>query len=257
MRRLFIAGNWKMNNTLAQACALVEGVRGALPREPSVDVAVCPPFTLLVPIGQQLAGTCIKLGAQDVYFEPKGAFTGEISAEMLKDAGCTYVIIGHSERRHKLGETDKVVSKKVRAALSGGMEVILCVGETLEQRHADQTEQVVAEQIDAAFGDDLADPLRITVAYEPVWAIGTGHNATPEQAQHAHEFIRSRLGAMYNKDVADRLRVQYGGSVNPSNAKGLLSQPDVDGALVGGASLNADDFTAIIQAAIKAKRSSG
>jgi len=253
MRRPFVAGNWKMNTTLTPALELVEALCRQLPSSSPIDVAVCPPFPWLVPIGQRLQGTNIRLGAQNVYFEPRGAFTGEVSAEMLKDAGCTLVIIGHSERRHKMGETDEMVRRKVHAALEGGLDVILCVGETLQERQAGQTEQVVARQIDAVF-DQNVDPLRITIAYEPVWAIGTGHNATPEQAQAVHEDVRARLAGRYNSDVAGRMRIQYGGSVNPSNAKALLSQPDVDGALVGGASLKADDFSAIIGAAIEAKR---
>jgi triosephosphate isomerase len=191
----------------------------------------------------------VALGAQDVYFEEKGAFTGEISAAMLKDVGCTYVLCGHSERRHVLGESDELVNKKLLASLAGGLLPILCVGELLEERDASQTEQVVERQVRAGLAGLSADKVSaVTIAYEPVWAIGTGRTATREQAQEVHAFIRGLLAKMYDQGVADEIRIQYGGSVKPGNAKELMSEPDVDGCLVGGASLKADDFVAIIKA---------
>jgi len=252
-RTPFIAGNWKMHKTLREARELVEGIKAKTADVSGVDILLCPPVYLLFPMSKALDGTRIMLGAQNVHEEAKGAFTGEISAGMLVDAGCQYVIIGHSERRHVFGETNDRLNKKVRAAMAAGLNVIYCVGETLDEREAGRTQAVVDAQIDEVLVDkDLGpdvDAAKLTIAYEPVWAIGTGKTATPEQAQEVHAAIRARLGSIYGAGVAAELRIQYGGSVKPGNAAGLLAQPDIDGALVGGACLVADDFAAIISAA--------
>ena len=252
MRCPFVAGNWKMNMTLAEARALMAGLREQLPKAPPLDLAVCPPYFLLFPIQKELGSTGIKVGAQNCYFEEKGAYTGEISPVMIKDAGCTYVIIGHSERRHVIGETGEMLKKKVLAAQKGGLHVIYCIGEKLEEREAGRTEAVLARQINESLTPDL-DTTLLTVAYEPVWAIGTGKNATAQQAQDTHLYVRNLLKELYNAQQAEAIRIQYGGSVKPANAEDLMSRPDVDGALVGGASLKPDDFVGIIKAAIKAK----
>jgi triosephosphate isomerase len=216
-----------------------------------VQVAVIPPFVYLSAVAQAVSSSGVALGAQDVYFEAKGAFTGEISASMLKDVGCTYVLCGHSERRHVIGETDGLINKKVLAAISGGLLPILCVGELLAERDASQTEQVVERQLRAGLAGLHADKMMaVTIAYEPVWAIGTGRTATPQQAQEAHAFIRALLAKLYDQKLADEVRIQYGGSVKPENAEELMSQKDVDGLLVGGASLKVDDFVKIIHASV-------
>jgi triosephosphate isomerase (TIM) len=249
MRRLFIAGNWKMFTTGASAQQLAEAVVRGVGSETLVDVAVCPPFPYLARVAEVVRGTAIALGAQNLYPEKEGAFTGEVSPVMLADVGCRYVIVGHSERRHKLGENDTFINRKVHAALAAGLEAILCVGETLEERDANRTEAILDTHISAGLAGLTAELLaRVVVAYEPVWAIGTGRNATPQQAQQAHAFLRRRAGEMFGEKAAQRLLIQYGGSVKPDNAAALLSQPDVDGALVGGASLNADQFLAIVRA---------
>jgi triosephosphate isomerase len=240
-----------MNLTLAASRDLMAGLREGLPTAPPLDLAVCPPYHLLFPINKELGKTGIEIGAQDVYFEAKGAFTGEIAPFMLKDTNCTYVIIGHSERRHVIGETGEKLNKKVRAAQAVGLHVIYCVGETLEQREAGRTEAVVAGQLAEAIGSDV-NPNLLTIAYEPVWAIGTGKTASPDQAQEVHALVRKQLAGLYNAEIADAIRIQYGGSVKPDNAEELMVKPDVDGALVGGASLKADDFLGIIQGALKA-----
>jgi len=250
MRKTFIAGNWKMNLTVESGRELALQLKERIGGVEAVDVAVCPPFPLLLPVSEALKGTNIKVGAQNMYFEPKGAFTGEVSGEMLKSAGCTYVIIGHSERRHIFGEDNELINRKVHAALQIGLKPILCVGEQLSEREEGKTEQVVREQVlrgvDGLSAEQFAD---LTIAYEPVWAIGTGKTATPQQAQEVHQFIRELISREIGSAVADALRIQYGGSVKPENAAGLLEQPDIDGALVGGASLDADSFTKIVQAA--------
>ena len=248
MRTPFVAGNWKMHKTLGEARELVRGIRQQLKPDLKVNVAVCPPFTLLHAIGQEIEGTPIRLGAQNVNWEAQGAFTGDISAAMLRDAGCTYVIIGHSERRHVFGETNQTLAKKVPAALAAGLEVIYCVGETLEEHEAGRTQAVVARQLDEVITSGL-EASKLTIAYEPVWAIGTGKTARPEQAQWVHVFVRGKLAGIFNESVAASMVIQYGGSVKPSNARDLMSCPDVDGALVGGACLVAEDFAAIIAAA--------
>lgn len=251
MRQKFIAGNWKMFTTAASGEQLAVDLLKGLGSERRVTVAVCPPFPYLAKLGSVLKGTNIALGAQNVYPEKEGAFTGEVSPAMLLDVGCKYVIVGHSERRKILGETDAFINKKVHAALTAGLEVILAIGETLEEREANQTEKVLDTQLTAGLaGINAAALAKITLAYEPVWAIGTGRNATPEQAQEAHAFIRRRVGQLIETGAADKLIIQYGGSVKADNAATLLKQPDVDGALVGGASLKADQFLAIIRAGV-------
>jgi len=248
MRKPFIAGNWKMNTTSSSAAELVSGLTNALKDVETVDVAVCPPAVYLQTVGMQLSASNIALGAQNVYSEPKGAFTGEVSCQMLKDCCCTYVIVGHSERRHVIGETDELINKKVHATISGGLLPILAVGELLEQREAGQTEAVVTEQVKKGLADINAEKvLAVTVAYEPVWAIGTGKTATSEQAQEVHAMIRALLADMYDRSVAEQIRIQYGGSAKPANTVELMANPDVDGLLVGGASLKVEDFSEMIK----------
>lgn len=256
MRRPLVAGNWKMNLTLSQARELMAGLREGLRDPLPIDVAVCPSFINILPMNKEVASMPIVLGAQNMCAAERGAFTGETSAEMLNDANCTYVILGHSERRHTIGkgEDDGEINAKVRAALAAGITPILCVGETLEQRDADQTETVLGRQVrgglDGVTGEQVAG---MVIAYEPVWAIGTGRNATAEQAQSAHKYIRGVATELYNAEVAQSLRIQYGGSVKPDNAEVLMAGPDVDGALVGGASLQAEAFLGILRATVKAK----
>lgn len=246
-RKLFIAGNWKMNKTVAEGLDLVKDLKRDLAAVRDVDVAVCPPFTGLYPIGQFLDGSNIKLGAQDMYWEKFGAFTGEVNAAMLKDVYCAYVILGHSERRQFFHETNETVNKKTKAALAARLKPIVCVGETLQERESGRTELVVKDHVTGSLAGLKAEELvEVTIAYEPVWAIGTGKTATTQQAQEVHAFIRKLLADMSDSKTAARVRIQYGGSVKPANAKELLGQPDVDGALVGGASLVARDFVDII-----------
>ena len=256
MRKLIVAGNWKMHLTLAESAKLVEQLKRSCDVE-GVDVVVCPPFTALASIGQWLQGSRIGLGAQDLFWEAQGAFTGEISPVMLRDVGCRYVIVGHSERRALFAETDETVQRKLMAALAEGLTPILCIGETLAQREANQTLAVLRRQLEAAFiGCSSADGRRAILAYEPVWAIGTGRNATREQAQEAHAAIRQWVAARFGTDAGEAMRIQYGGSVTAANAASLLQQPDVDGALVGGASLKVDAFSAIVSAAAASKMAS-
>ena len=253
MRRPVIVGNWKMHTTLAEASALAQQVKRSC-ESPAVDVAVCPPFTALSAVAQLLKGSRIGLGAQDLYWEAQGAFTGEISPAMLVDAGCRYVIIGHSERRTHFGETNETVQRKLLAALRHGLIPIVCIGETLAEREGSQTFAVLTRQLAGGLKDlPATECAKLILAYEPVWAIGTGRNATPEQAQEAHAFIRQWLVKSFGQAAAEAVRLQYGGSVNAQNAESLLQQPDVDGALVGGASLNADAFSTIVKAAVEAK----
>ncbi|MGQ9648554.1 MAG: triose-phosphate isomerase [Phycisphaerae bacterium] len=248
MRRKFVAGNWKMNLNIAKARALAEGLKAKIPAPIPVDLAVFPPFTMLSAVGEALKGSAIRLGAQNCYFEPEGAFTGEVSPGMLVDVGCELVLIGHSERRHILGETNPMLKKKIVAALAAGLKVIYCVGEKLDEREAGRTEAVLYQQVYEVLGPDV-DLANVVIAYEPVWAIGTGKTATPDQAQEAHAYIRREIGKLYNSTAAQTLRIQYGGSVKASNARELMNQPDVDGALVGGASLKIDEFIGIIEGA--------
>ena len=251
MRRMLVAGNWKMNTLRESAGVLAGALAAAVPAERSaVEVLVCPPFPYLTTVGDVIAGSGIGLGAQNAYFEPPGAFTGETAVEMLRDVACRYVILGHSERRHILGETDELIGRKVAAAIAGGLDVILCVGERLSERETDQTEAVLDRQLNAGLAPVDAEAMRgVVVAYEPVWAIGTGRTASPDQAESAHLHLRNRLAERYNASVAAATRILYGGSVKPDNAVSLLEQPDVDGALVGGASLKAELFLPIIEAA--------
>ncbi|MDB5333890.1 MAG: pgk tpi [Phycisphaerales bacterium] len=244
----FIAGNWKMNTLKASAIELAKAVAQGSPRS-GVEVGVAPPFVYLDAVAQALAGSPVLLGAQDAFYEKSGAFTGEISVDMLKDVGVKFVLTGHSERRHVLHESPELVGKKAAAVYNGGLILVHCVGEKLDERDGNKTLAVVEAQLKELNPQSIADPARLVIAYEPVWAIGTGRNATDAQAQEVHAFIRQTLGKMWNPDFAGRVRIQYGGSMKPENAKGLLDQPDVDGGLIGGAALKAESFLAIVNAA--------
>jgi triosephosphate isomerase len=249
IRKAVIAGNWKMNKTRPEAQTLINELK-PLAAGADCEVVVCVPFTALATAVEAIKGTSIKVGAQNVHFEASGAFTGEISASMLKEIGAEYVIIGHSERRQYFGETDETVNKRTKAALAGGLIPIMCVGELLWERETNITEEIVSRQIKLGFsGISAADAAKVVIAYEPVWAIGTGVTATNEQAQEACKLIRDRLCALYGKSVADAITIQYGGSMNAQNAAELLAKEDVDGGLIGGASLKAADFGVIIKAA--------
>lgn len=248
-RRPLVAGNWKMNGSRTESAALLDGVRKGISHASKAEVAVCPPFILIALAAEKLAGSPVVWGGQNLSVHKSGAYTGEISGPMLRDYGCTYVIVGHSERRTLYGENDAVVSEKYGAAQTAGLIPILCVGETLQERETNQTEAVVARQLDAVLGKHGIGSFRNAVtAYEPVWAIGTGKTATPQQAQDVHRFIRSRLMAR-DKAVAEGTRILYGGSMKGSNAKELLAQPDIDGGLIGGASLQVEEFLTICRAA--------
>jgi len=252
MRKKFVAGNWKMNPTTANdVVRLATEVIVGLKDEPRVTVALCPPFPYLGLLDTLLKQhkSQVLLGAQNCYVEKDGAYTGEVSPAMLVDVGCKYVILGHSERRHKLGESDAFINQKVKLALTAGLEVILCIGETLAEREGNQTDAVLDRQVTQGLAD-VKELAKLVIAYEPVWAIGTGKNATPQQAQDAHAFIRRRIGQLYGEPTAQALIIQYGGSVKPDNAATLLGQPDVDGALVGGAALKADQFLPIVRAGV-------
>ncbi len=254
MRRQFIAGNWKMNTNRASAAALAEGVAKAAAPVEGVDIAVCPPSCYLETVGKALAGSKVGLGAQNMYHEKDGAFTGELSAAMLVDIGCKYVILGHSERRHILGETDAAINKKVHAALAAGLTPIVCVGELLADREEGKTLGVIQCQFAGSLAGLTAEQMAKTViAYEPVWAIGTGKVATPLQAEEVHLALRKIIAEHYNVSTAEGVVIQYGGSVKPENAAELLGQPNIDGALVGGASLKVEQFRGIIAGA-KEKR---
>lgn len=251
MRRKFIAGNWKMNLDRASAVALAKKVAENASKIEGIDLAVFPPSVYVDAVRQVLSGTRVAWGVQNVYYEPNGAFTGEISVAMLQDLGCRYAILGHSERRHILGETDEMVNKKVHAVLAGGLIPIVCVGETLAERESGNTLKVIERQVNGSLAGLDSDQMRRTViAYEPVWAIGTGKNATPAQAEEVHLALRKILTGRYNGEIAQSVCIQYGGSVKASNARDLLCQPDIDGALVGGASLKADEFFGIVAAAL-------
>ena len=249
VRKPFVAGNWKMHGSKATILSLMTGLKTQIGKVEGVEIAVCPPAVYLDYVAKLNEGL-LAIGAQNMAIEPtQGAFTGEVSSAMLKDMGCQYVILGHSERRTLFGETDAEVAQKVAVALKAGLTPILCVGESLEERESGQAEAVIGAQLDAVLSEVGIDAFaQVVVAYEPVWAIGTGKTATPAQAQEIHAFIRGRL-AEQNTDVAQKVIIQYGGSVKPNNAKELFSQPDIDGGLIGGASLNADDFVAICKAA--------
>jgi triosephosphate isomerase len=249
MRNYLVAGNWKMHGSTAANAELLDGVIAGMPKSDAVSLLVCPPFPYLGAVADKLSGTGIALGAQNVSQHESGAFTGETAPSMLKDVGCEYVIVGHSERRHGMGESSEMVAAKFRAAQAAGLIPILCIGETQAEREANQTEAVVDEQLNAVLDDSGIEAFRMAViAYEPVWAIGTGLTATPEQAQDVHRHIRDLL-ASKNGDVADGVKILYGGSVKGDNAAGLLGKPDIDGGLIGGASLKSADFLAIAEAA--------
>jgi len=251
MRRPFIAGNWKMNMNRASAIALVEALVKRAEEVQGVDLAVCPPSCYLDPVSRVVAGSKVALGAQNMYFEKDGAFTGEISAAMLCDLGGKSVFLGHSERRHILGETDALINKKTLAALAAGLLPIVCVGELLADREAGKTFSVIEGQFDGSLAGLSAEQMsKIVIAYEPVWAIGTGKVATPQQAEEVHLALRKLLEKRYNKELAEKVRIQYGGSVKPDNAASLLKQPNIDGALVGGASLKVDQFIGIATGAL-------
>ncbi len=247
MRRKIIAGNWKMNLTVAEGTALVTALRDRCAKVSNMDIVVAPTATAIYPIAQVLAGSMIAVAGQNCHWADKGAYTGEFSPVQLKDAGCKYVIIGHSERRQYFAETNEGVAKKARALFDHQLTPILCVGETLEERESNKTFDVIAEQVKVGLSALSADEVAaIVLAYEPVWAIGTGRTATPEQAEEVHAAIRKQVAEIYGQATADKVRIQYGGSVKASNAAQLLGQPDIDGALVGGASLTADAFMGII-----------
>jgi triosephosphate isomerase len=247
-RKKFIAGNWKMNTTLPEAVELARAVVAKVGAGiTDVDVAVCPPYISLAAVADALKGSNVKLGAQDVHWEAKGAFTGKVSCAMLKSVGCTYVIIGHSEQRTYFNETNQTVNKKVKAALAAGLLPIVCVGETLDERKSGKLFNVVEGHVRGGFeGVSKEDAKKCTIAYEPVWAIGTGEVATPAQANEMHIFIRTLLAKLYDEPTAHAMRIQYGGSMKPDNAKELLALSDVDGGLIGGASLKAPDFDGIV-----------
>jgi triosephosphate isomerase len=248
MRKPIIAGNWKMYKTVSESMDLANLVKRGLSDVEDVDIVLCPPFTSLSDVHEVILETNIALGAQDVHWEKEGAFTGEISAPMLKNIGCEYVIIGHSERRQYFEETNATVNRKVKAALAEGLKPIVCVGEKIEERRAGKTFDVIADHVENSLaGLSKEDMQKTVIAYEPVWAIGTGVNATDEQAEEAHKYIRDLLKKIYDSATAAEVRIQYGGSVKPDNIKGIISQPDVDGALVGGASLKAESFIQIVK----------
>ncbi|MFA4854264.1 MAG: triose-phosphate isomerase [Candidatus Omnitrophota bacterium] len=257
MRKTIIVGNWKMYKNITEAIELSNGLKRELFKLDfaAVEVVLCPPFTALSEIAEVLSESDIGLGGQDMHWQDEGAFTGEISAPMLKEAGCRYVIIGHSERRQFFGETNETVNKKLKAALKHGLTPILCVGENLQEREANKTFEVIQSHIINGLQEISAElMLKTVIAYEPVWAIGTGKTATDQQAQEAHKYIRGLLRKSYGDDVAECVRIQYGGSVKPENIAELIAKPDVDGALVGGASLKIDSFTAIVTKASEVKK---
>jgi triosephosphate isomerase len=253
VRQRFIVGNWKMHTTAFEAQQLAKGIVEGIGDADHVTAVLCPPFPYLALVGDMLKGSCVALGAQNMYPEAEGAFTGEVSPTMLVDLGCKYVILGHSERRHKLGETDEFIHRKVRCALDAGLDVILCVGETLEQRKAKQTEALLDRQLKLGLAGVSSESLsHLSIAYEPVWAIGNAdHHATPQQAQDAHAVLRRQFSRIYGETEAHRLTIQYGGSVVADNTAAFLSRHGVDGALIGGASLEADEFLAVVRAALE------
>ncbi len=248
MRKKIIAGNWKMNNDISQTTELINGIKAILPSS-KIEVIICPPYTSLATAQQLLKGSFIKLGAQDVSLHDSGAYTGEISLSMLKSVGCEYVIVGHSERRQYHAETNEIINQKAKKVLTGGLIPIICIGETLDEREKNITDQVLTTQVNGVLaGLSSADVEKSIIAYEPVWAIGTGKTATKEQAEETHQLIRKLIAQLYSVETSEKVVIQYGGSVKPDNAKELLSQPNIDGALVGGACLKAESFAAIINA---------
>lgn len=253
-RTKLIAANWKMNKTLSEAASFVETLKRRLGEIGRCDIVLFPPFTSLNLVARLVEGTPIAVGAQDLFWERNGAFTGEISASMIKDAGGSYVLVGHSERRHIIGEDDEMVARKFGAALAEGLIPVLCIGEKLEERKEGRAEEVVEKQLRGGLGEAGGDAVeRFVIAYEPVWAIGTGVAATPEDAGRMHRFIRSLFSERYGSRVAERVRIQYGGSIKPENAPELLTSEDIDGALVGGASLEVESFIAIANSAVQGK----
>ncbi|MGK9370000.1 triose-phosphate isomerase [Melioribacter sp. Ez-97] len=251
MRKKVVAGNWKMNNDLDSSVALISDIKNLLASKSlNAEVIICPPFTSLDAANSLIKDTQIKLGAQNMYFEKSGAFTGEISPLMLKSVGCQYVILGHSERRTIFGESNQLINKKIKAAVENQLNPIFCIGETLEERESGVTFKVIESQVREGLEGLTAEELaNLIIAYEPVWAIGTGKTASPEQAEEVHAYIRKLIGELYSNQFAEKLTIQYGGSVKPENAAELMSQPDIDGALVGGACLKADSFVKIIESA--------
>ncbi len=253
MRTPLVMGNWKMHGTLAEARTLATAIRDGLKRPRGVEVVVCPPFTALAAVGEVLAGSPIRLGAQNCHWEASGAYTGEVSPAMLAELGCRYVLVGHSERRRELGETDQRISLKVQAALAHGLTPVLCVGETADERRQGLTFTTVEGQLRAGRAGMMPDAVgKIVLAYEPVWAIGTGVNATPAQAAEVHGYLRGLLSELTSKETAQTIRILYGGSVKADNADALAAEPEIDGALVGGASLNAPGFIAIVRKTARA-----
>lgn len=251
MRKPIIAGNWKLNNTLKETVDLVDGLKRELADIEVVDIVICPVYIYLSIVKDLVYDLNIKIGAQNVYWEERGAFTGEVSPRMLKDVGCEYVIIGHSERRQYFGETNETVNRKIKASLSSGLKPIVCVGESLNEREAGKTFDIIKDHITKALIGLTQEYIsNIIIAYEPVWAIGTGRTASPEQAQEVHKYIRELLTKLFGEETASNTRIQYGGSVNPENIRELIAQEDVDGALVGGASLKIDSFSAIVKGAV-------
>ncbi len=246
-RKPIIAGNWKMNKTSVEARDLAQKLMPLVSGVKDREIVLGPPFTALQTVSETIKGSNISVSAQNMHWEDKGAFTGEISAEMLLDLGCKYVIIGHSERRQYFGETDETVNKKVKQALRKGLLPIVCVGETLAEREAGKLNEIISRQVTGGLKDISSDDMKkVVIAYEPVWAIGTGKTATPEQANEVHALIRGKVKSLYNAEIADGLRIQYGGSVTPENVSQLMAKPDIDGALVGGASLKPDPFAALV-----------
>ena len=240
-----------MNSSASASVEVAAGMAAELGSIDAVDMAICPPFVYIPGVFEAFKGSNISVGAQNMYFEGNGAFTGEISGQMLKDIGCRYVILGHSERRHILGESDELINRKIQKAIADELEIMFCVGELLEERKADQTAAVVARQVSEGLKNVSREAMgAVTIAYEPVWAIGTGEVATPDQAQEVHAMIRGLVGELYDTELADAVRIQYGGSVKPGNAVELLGCPDVDGALVGGASMTVEDFAGIVNAVL-------
>ena len=253
-RTVIVAGNWKMNKTASEGVALVEALKPLVADVCScaAEVVVCPTFTTLSAVVEACKGSTVKVGAQNVHWAESGAFTGEISAAMLKEAGVDYVIIGHSERRQYFGETDATVNSRLKAAVAAGLKPIVCIGETLEEREGNRTEAVLGTQLEDGLKDlDAATVADLVLAYEPVWAIGTGKTATPEMAQETHAFIRNKVAELFGKEAAENVRIQYGGSMKPENAEELVRQADIDGGLIGGAALKADSFAALVKNAIK------
>lgn len=247
MRTPVIAGNWKLFKTAGEAVELIDALKPAIAGANKVEIVVSPVFTALTSVAKAIKGSRIKLAAQNCYWEEEGAFTGEVSPKLLLDAGCSHVIIGHSERRQYFGETNATVNKRIKASVAAGLTAIFCIGETLAQREADKTFAIIRSQLKGGLKDlDSVALEKVIIAYEPVWAIGTGKTASDDQAQEVHSYIRSLLSKMYNDEVAERMRILYGGSVKPENVKGLMAKTDIDGALVGGASLKAESFAAIV-----------